>query len=964
MASQDLAQQLLELPDVEAQRRFLEAHTPQLNDDVASALKDEVDHLMRADVRRALQIASLLFYLGDLTGNPNHRALGMLAEANARSLGLGEYQQALDIYNEAAQIYQTQGNVVEQARSQVGKVWSLACLGRYIEAFAVGEWASQILESHAQWHSLATLTMNLAITHGRQGDDNRALAMFGKAQSIYEQLGPDAELSWALAEQNRSVVLRNLGRFEESIQASRRAWETQHRLGYPIQEARTQLGLGRTFFVLGRYNEALERLDQARDIFLSDGRRRDAIVTDLYTSDGLLQLRRFGDVLEKCREVRRLFAELGTRFEIGQAILNEATAYAGLKDYERALTSFAEAQRIFEQEGNQVWTATTELERASVLYRLGHYEQSLAAAQACAATFKANHLTVKEAQAHLAAARAAEAVGHREQARQFVSIALNVARAKDIPSISYQGFQIQGRLAESQGNSQGALRTYERAIDELERLRGQLMIEFRADFLEDKGGAYEDIVRLCLGTNQPAKGFEYVERAKSRSLIDLIASHLELGIRERSPDDRPLVQQLIQLRKQRDQLYRRWGAEAGPSLRGNSAYAETEMRSAHQDVLALEKQIIKLWHKLLIRSADYARDAALWQVRTEPIQDYLDDDALLVEYFALNQQIVVFLVSARTVEAIRLPCNLAQVQRLLQSLQLNLKVVAVSQSMPGRTANLTQQALGVLARLHQMLVAPFSQRLTRCRCLIIVPHGPLHYLPFHALHDGDAFLIAQHEISYLPSGSFLRYCHEAPVADSGTLVLGHSVEGRLPYTLHEAKAIATRWGVQAALEEGATQELVQRTAPDCRILHLATHGDFRADNPLFSGLVLADGWLTTLDVFNLRLKASLVTLSACQTGRAVIGGGDELLGLMRAFLSAGASALVLSHWAVEDRSTAQLMETFYDKLEAGWTKGAALRHAQLQFIQPDGLTKDQWADSYAHPYFWAPFFLVGNAGPL
>ena len=122
--------------------------------------------------------------------------------------------------------------------------------------------------------------------------------------------------------------------------------------------------------------------------------------------------------------------------------------------------------------------------------------------------------------------------------------------------------------------------------------------------------------------------------------------------------------------------------------------------------------------------------------------------------------------------------------------------------------------------------------------------------------------------------------------------------------------------------------------------------------------------MTTLDVFNLRLKASLVTLSACQTGEAVIGGGDELLGLMRAFLSAGASALVLSHWAVEDHSTAQLMETFYQELEGGSTKGAALRHAQLQFVQPSGATNDERADMHSHPYFWAPFFLVGNPGPV
>jgi CHAT domain-containing protein len=964
MASQDLVRQLLGLPDVEAQRRFLAEHAPQLNDDVAHALKDKVDHLMRADVNHSLQIADLLLYLGELTGNPGHRALGLLAEANTRSLGLGQYRRALNIYNEAADIYQNQGDLVEQARSQVGKIWPLACLGYYAEAFTIGEWASQILESHAQWHSLATLTMNLAITYGRQGDDTKALAMFDKAQSIYEQLGPDAELSWALAEQNRSIVLRNLGRFQESIQASQKAWQIQQQLGYPVQAARAQQNLGMTYFVLGRYNEALERLDEARDTFLADGRRRDAVLADLFISDCLLQLRRFQDVLEKCRQVRGLFTKLGTRFEVGQAILNEATAYAGLQDEAQALASLAEAQQLFEQEGNQVWAATTALETAAVLYLQGQFQESLTTAQACAITFQTNHLPVKEAQAHLAAGRAAAALNLSQQAYQLIAAALAIGEAKDIPTLSYHSYQLQGVLSESQGDLQGALHAYERAVGELERLRGRLMIEFRAAFLEDKGSAYENTVRLCLDMERLAKGLEYVERAKSRSLIDLIAHRLDLGVQVRSADDQPLVAELMELRRKRDQLYRRWDAEDGPRLRGNAYGAEAEPTLTRGDVLALEKQITEVWHKLLIRNADYARDAALCQVRTEPIQDYLDDDTLLIEYFAIDQQFVVFLVSTGMIEAIRLPADLVQVQRLLQSLQLNLKVVAVSQNVPDRITRLVPQAIGVLARLYQLLVAPFSGWLTRYRRLIIVPHGPLHYLPFHALHDGDSFLLARHEVSYLPSGSFLRYCHETLVADSGTLVLGNSVEGRLPNVLHEARTIAARWGTQPLLEKEATREQVQRAAPNCRILHLASHGDFRADNPLFSGLMLADGWLTTLDVFNLHLKASLVTLSACQTGRAVIGGGDELLGLMRAFLSAGASALVLSHWAVEDHSTAQLMETFYQKLEAGWTKGAALRYAQLQLAQPKGAIGGNGADIYSHPFFWAPFFLVGNAGPL
>ena len=99
--------------------------------------------------------------------------------------------------------------------------------------------------------------------------------------------------------------------------------------------------------------------------------------------------------------------------------------------------------------------------------------------------------------------------------------------------------------------------------------------------------------------------------------------------------------------------------------------------------------------------------------------------------------------------------------------------------------------------------------------------------------------------------------------------------------------------------------------------------------------------------------------SACQTGRSVVGGGDELLGLMRAFLAAGAASLVASLWAVDDLSTAQLMEVFYHELAAGGSRRSALGTAHRQLLQDTDLP-----DRYRHPYFWAPFFLVGNPDPL
>ncbi len=165
-------------------------------------------------------------------------------------------------------------------------------------------------------------------------------------------------------------------------------------------------------------------------------------------------------------------------------------------------------------------------------------------------------------------------------------------------------------------------------------------------------------------------------------------------------------------------------------------------------------------------------------------------------------------------------------------------------------------------------------------------------------------------------------------------------------------------GVNPLLGEEASLSSLQDMQA-MRVLHLATHGVFRPDNPLFSGLAFPDGWLSTLDIFQLQLPSSLITLSACETGRSVLAGGDELIGLMRAFFSAGASSLLQSLWTVHDESTAAIMSHFYRNLQSGDTKAEALRNAQLSWLEQSRAGSEH---ARSHPYFWAPFMLVGASG--
>lgn len=962
MPTEQLIERLLTLPSLEAQKSFLSEHTAGLDDALAEALKAEADRFLRSDVQRSEDMVQLLYHTTELTRSPHHRALGLRAEGNICCLGgRGEYQRACDLYDEAAELYQAAGRPVDRAKSLIGKVWALSSMGRHLEAVQTGQWASAILETHQQWLELATLAMNMGVIHGRMDQGKLALALFDRAKALYERVGKEGRPGVIQADQNRAIVLRNLGHFEESVRTSENAWQASSDLGYTAQAARAKHSLGITYFVLGRHNEALECLDRAREVLLADGRLRDAMLVDLFISDCLLELRRFADVLDTCQRIRGQFAQQGTRFEAAHALLNEAIAYTSLGKHVQALASVGQVRGFFEDAGNAVWVARTDLERAALQLHQGQLETSLHTSQACAEVFREHGLPIPEARACLLAARASSLLSRGEQAKRLATAALSIAEVHDIPSLAYGAHHVLGVVAARQRITQQAISEYDLAIQELERMRGRLMVEFRADFLEDKGAVFEDMVDALVDEARPAEALDYAERAKSRALLDLLAHRLDLRIEARDPSDEALVQELLHLREERDRMRRRW--EGGDAIRP----AEWDVRGEslvrmEKQALALEKQITGLWHRLLIRNADYARDAALWQAHSEPVQSYLAPDTVLLAYFAAHDRLIAFLITRHSIRAQRLTSDLGQLQRLIQLLWLNLRSVPGSSQQ--RIAKLTTNAQGLLHRLHSLLMAPLADELRQYPKWIVVPHGNLHYLPFHALHDGASYVLQQHQISYLPGASLLRYCQESNVAAAGALVMGHSYHGRLRHAVQESRAVANLLGARAFVEGEATLARLRDGAPECRVVHLATHGEFRPDNPLFSGLALDDGWLTTLDIFNLRLKASLVVLSACQTGRSLIGGGDELLGLMRALLYAGAASVVLSLWTVEDRSTARLMQAFYERLTAGHSKALSLHGAQLQLMGIEGGIADPKVGTHRHPYFWAPFCLVGSNGPL
>jgi CHAT domain-containing protein len=295
-------------------------------------------------------------------------------------------------------------------------------------------------------------------------------------------------------------------------------------------------------------------------------------------------------------------------------------------------------------------------------------------------------------------------------------------------------------------------------------------------------------------------------------------------------------------------------------------------------------------------------------------------------------------------------CGAGEVGDLLRRMDAQWDRLTAGTEMPEKhMALLEKSARRTLFTLYEKLFEPL-EKFIEDEGLVVVPHGPLHGTPFHALFDGERYLIDRFEVSYAPSARVYSLCRERTPRRMGSVLSMGVADERIPASAREARAVARLFPESAALvDEGATVAALEKEAPEHGVLHLACHGMFRSDKPMFSSLKLHDGWLKAADAVSLDLAGATVALSACETGRSEVVGGDEVLGLARAFLGAGAATLLVSLWLAHDETTASLMKRWYEKLLGGESPATALRAAQLEV-----------KELHPHPFYWAPFILVGK----
>ncbi len=940
---EDSLARLVQIRDAAQQRAFISNAASLPTQAFVESISTKIRELLPRDPELAQVLAETNLYIASQLDQPlawahANRSLAQVLYTMRRSAEADAY------FEKAADFFERVGLRGELGRTLVGQMDNLMYLSRYSEALDLAERARVALEEAQDVSYLSTLEIALGNVYYRLNRYPESLSHYDRAQELLENTdNTQARASLASIGLNRAYVLTEMNRFDEAVQSFQITKNHCERHGLSLWAAIADRGVSQMHFRRGNYSTALRILEQVRRRHeqLDDARR--VGLCDMDRAEIYLELNLFDDAADIAARAYNIFQRLGNRYEAAKCLTYQGIAYFKTledKDAEKALSA---AREIFVNEGNDLWVAVVDLWRAQLLTRQQQFSIAQELAQRSAEIFERQQAPARAANARVLSAQSFLELEERTPALREAQRALDGIEGYHAPWVSYQCYNTLGRLKELNGSIDEAEQLYMKAIDQMESLRGNIRLdEMRMSFGRDKYQVYENIVNLKLTKNDGRAAFQFVERSKSRTLIDLLERNLET-VWDTGVDDSPRLQRIRKIREELNIFYSRLNEIGSARPVGDTATQE--------EIARREQELVELLREVGSEKSGWATLQSMKIPDIEEVQAMLQPDEVLVEYFTIGDRFQAFIINRNKFEIVRNLTTTSTVRTALKGFTFQLSKFHLQPAYLQSHAPLLLKAIQHhLRELHRHLIEPIQDKLDRS-LLIFVPHGVLHYVPFHALYDGTNYLVDAYAVSRGASASVLKICREKKIQRTEQDLVLAAADEMTPYINEEVAAL------RSLLPKGlffvgreAREDKLRRYGPTAGKLHIAAHGIFRADNPMFSSLKLGDSWLNLFDIFNLQLGAELTVLSACETGMSAVWEGDELLGLARGFLYAGTPSLVVSLWTVNDRSTAQLMRRFYEALQHGASKARALQEATLEIKA-----------AFPHPYHWAPFILMGKS---
>lgn len=918
-------------------------------------LKEQADRHWSIDPNISLQYASLIEHIGHALNRPDYVALGLMAQGDAVK-NIGYIKEAWDLLWHAGLIFLDIGDKVGWARTRIGLTVISVEIDKVQLIMPEVEESRQILATANMPKKSIFLDMNVAIVHYHAGDIENAIRYYNECLATALTLDDhDTALLWPIY-YNLALSYVEVGQLQKASHHYELAIESALGRNEIRNAVMAMTSLATLLQRQGKCRQALTFLYQAADLagpeLVWDKITIDSIIAECY-----LQLNRFREARDLMNKVIQKLTELGLSNNAARNLVHLAAAESNLQNYDEANQALDRADGFLEKGTQSVWRARQFLQRAHIAFKKQDFTVALHQADAAQAVSPSS---VTAARAMTLKGKICLAQGKYARAQDHAHQALKIAYANHLDTVRYGIYLLLGRIAEAKHQVIHAVHCYQVAVAMITRSLSNLTMTLRADYLEDKQEAIHALLNLYINSGQVAEAFSTLEHAKSQVLLNYLNNQDSLHWFPSSGDSHSeTCQEIVSLMSELNRLRGQHQWHYGLVYQNFAPFEEVKHAAPSSDSVVklqqIERQIREVKERLYLLSENTFSRQADAIPTLSAAQTRLSADDLLVMYYSDGRSLWAFVIEKTATSLLKMPISSHDADRLIDKLHANLDWAlscAIDDPIKDR---LTHKYKEIAHQLYQKLVSPFEHQLSAKQRLMIVPYGSLHYLPFNTLFTGLSYLIETHEVVIMPSSAFLT--RQNTYENQGARIIAHTGTPQLSFVIEEAhtlqELLASKMVCECHTEENAQQSLF--TKPPAKILHIAAHGEYRIDAPGFSYLQLSDGQVYLDDILQHDLRCDLVVLNGCETGRAMILAGDEIMGLGRSILYAGAATVIASLWRVDDESASRIVQYFYQYLINGASKAKALQCAQQSLLgeRPD-----------LHPTYWGALQLIGDPDTL
>jgi CHAT domain-containing protein/tetratricopeptide (TPR) repeat protein len=901
-------------------------------------------------------------------------------------LSVGDMEAAATSGRSASKYFNASGRALHAAKIDVACVMALAQLGRVAEAEQLARRAREVFIAARDHGYAGKVELNLGSMLLQQDRYEDAIELYKHATVHFARAG-DVEYS-IMADIAMSNALTDIGSFDEAFRVCERTRLRATNAGLLNVASTAYMSIGLVERLRGNFNQSLGAYEQARTAYADLNDEVSVSECDRDIADVYLQLGLHPESITTYERVLQNSRQRGSRFEFAWALTKKAEAQLRNDSLDAASRSAAESEALFRELNKPFGIFTALLLRAEIA--LAENELLLADCAIAEAAAECARFQSPTAQAalHELAIKLHLAHGRLDSAkRSLVDLGALVSESGNRV---YEFSRLNGlaAVAEAEGDSSLARDLYTQAIECFQTLHtalpsGEMKISFRAKAKH----TFDRLVVLSAETRDAASLMAAMERGRadyqveSTDLVELpddataqrirmLRARLNKAYRlasrpddDEADDDSDALHDVREMENELLDLARRQRLRGLPSASGSNSTHDASPQSnlAKPSVISNDEIGKNGSPATVFQGVDDGSFIAITNdiADLSRLQSGLAADDALVAFYRVESNVYACVVTREVAHAHII--SAPQLEQLVTQARNQIETLRGTHTHLQRHADfLLRRADHYLGAIGDMLFAPLIDALASARRILLVPHAILHYVPFAALRVRSVSLVDRFDVIMLPAASATlgavrgnRNADETVrIAPQSNALLIGSTQGHLSHVAEEVRALnALIRQSRSLIDAEATLERVLAAMPTAEYIHFACHGQFRADSPYFSALHFADGALTVRDISEMKLRARLVTLSACETGLSQLSPGDELLGLTRALMHAGAERVLTSLWAVDDAATATLMQYFYSRMMRGTRASQALRESQRELRD----SNPQWQ----HPYFWAAFTLAG-----